>query len=626
MKIGRQFRFEPEVFDIATPDSERTAEETGDETDFESMFSAYSSQPPVVSVDAAWEPCFVFAMSEVLSEPPELEFSFTSAPLLQGVAVLPQPHEALIFTLGEQPHAVIERVHNILTRQEALQNVESCREAMVKELTRWNVHQAWRRGPRSGAHNALASKWVLKWKPIGGVRTVKARLVVQGFRDNQVVKSFASTTTRWGQRLVLVCAVQFSWQLVSADVSEAFLRGLTFKELFDAGADQVLREVQLLLPPGTLPGMEDFDSQKEVLHMLKPGFGLKDAPRLWNLALKRVLHKVGLVSTQVDPQLYVKHEAGKLILLVSVHVDDLKLTGLREQIRGCIKILESEFDALKLEYDNFEHLGLKHSLHDDGSRSVSQQHYVQELRPIPEAELKLRSLSESVSEDMKHLVMSLLGGVAWVVQTRPDVAVFVAALQRRLKEPRIQDLLNLNRVLKYLKTKPLDMVYHKVDSPWRVVAISDSSFKGEDQDSLAVRSGIVALTSRAGVQQGKNRLQVLEFTTKKQSKVCRSTFAAELHSSLDLLGVACVINAAITEVLQARKRPRSLWKCRRAVITVFSWTLSSMPGPYGRVQCLTNLSVVINWWHFICISCVRLYEHLWTDTSGVTRGQCSRMV
>ena len=284
--------------------------------------------------------------------------------------------------------------------------------------------------------------------------------------------------------------------------------------------------------------------------MLKPGFGLKDAPRLWNLALKRVLHKVGLVSTQVDPQLYVKHEAGKLILLVSVHVDDLKLTGLREQIRGCIKILESEFDALKLEYDNFEHLGLKHSLHDDGSRGVSQQHYVQELRPIPEAELILRSLSESVSEDMKHLFMSLLGGVAWVVQTRPDVAVFVAALQRHLKEPRIQDLLNLNRVLKYLKTKPLDMVYHKVDSPWRVVAISDSSFKGEDQDSLAVRSGIVALTSRAGVQQGENRLQVLEFTTKKQSKVCRSTFAAELHSSLDLLGVACVINAAITEVLQ----------------------------------------------------------------------------
>ena len=123
---------------------------------------------------------------------------------------------------------------------------------MVKELTRWNVHQAWRRGPRSGAHNALASKWVLKWKPIGGVRTVKARLVVQGFRDNQAVKSFASTTTRWGQRLVLVCAVQFGWQLlVSADVSEAFLRGLTFKELFDAGADQVLREVQLLLPPGS---------------------------------------------------------------------------------------------------------------------------------------------------------------------------------------------------------------------------------------------------------------------------------------------------------------------------------------------------------------------------------------
>ena len=37
--------------------------------------------------------------------------------------------------------------------------------------------------------------------------------------------------------------------------------------------------------------------------------------------------------------------------------------------------------------------------------------------------------------------------------------------------------------------------------------------------------------------------------SKKQSKVCRSTFAAELHSCLDAVGSACVINAALTEIL-----------------------------------------------------------------------------
>lgn len=43
--------------------------------------------------------------------------------------------------------------------------------------------------------------------------------------------------------------------------------------------------------------------------------------------------------------------------------------------------------------------------------------------------------------------MNLLGGVAWVVQTRPDVAVFIAALQRKSQAPTAKDVENLNRVL-----------------------------------------------------------------------------------------------------------------------------------------------------------------------------------
>ena len=416
------------------------------------------------------------------------------------------------------------------------------------------------------AQNALTSKWVLKWKQIDGKKTVKARLVAQGFKDRQSVQNYASTTTRWGQRILLALSVQFGWRLASADVSEAFLRGLTFKELYEMGVDSTLRQVQLILPPGseelirTLPGLEDFSSQNECLFLLKPGFGLKDAPRLWNLALKKVLTRIGLVATKADPQLYIKHRAGRLILIISVHVDDLKITGEESEISAAIRSLETDFDAMKLEYDNFEHLGLKHRLLPSGARAISQQHYVQELRPIADADLKLRKPDEVVEDELKTKFMSLVGGIAWVVQTRPDVAVFVAALQRRLKEPRVQDLLNLNRVLKYVKLRPLELVFHKIPDPWSVVVISDSAFKSEDQDCLAIRSGIIALTSKNGTLLGCNRLQVLEFVTKKQSKVCRSTFAAELHGCLDILGTANVINSALTEILSGAKSADELSK------------------------------------------------------------------
>ena len=40
---------------------------------------------------------------------------------------------------------------------------------------------------------------------------------------------------------------------------------------------------------------------------------------------------------------------------------------------------------------------------------------------------------------------------------------------------------------------------------------------------------------------------------KKQSRVCRSTYTAELYSALDLVGLASNINSAMTEVLTGCK-------------------------------------------------------------------------
>ena len=555
-RIVTEEAVQPEVFDIATPEDTNAGSGNSEiDTDQSSWFAGYAEAPPPISSDPVPEATFVMSTQE-LEDVPEVAIPRKAAYLVPGFRNNLRVDEVIVIYMTDKPYAVIEREHNVLTRAEALANASDCRVSMVKELARWHKHGAWERAPKSSANNLLTSRWVLKWKKIAGQKAIKSRLVVQGFKDNQEVKNFSATTSRWGQRLILICAVQFDWELVSADVSEAFLRGLTFEELHKSGEDKTLRNVQMLIPPGseellrTLPGFEDFSAQSECLRMKKPGFGLKDAPRLWGLALRKVLTKIGLTAVQVDTQLFVKHESGRLVLLVSVHVDDLKLTGVPKQVAEAISILESAFDALTIERDNFDHLGLRHKLHEDGSRSVDQNHYVAELKPIPQADLKLKGSTERVSAEVAHQFMSLLGGIAWVVQTRPDAAVFVSALQRRLKEPCVQDIININRVLKYLKLKPLEVTYHKIVGPWKLVAVSDSAFKSEDQDCLAVRSGIIALTGRRGIEQGVNQMQLVEFVSKKQTKVCRSTFAAELHSCLDLLGLANTINSAMTEVLQ----------------------------------------------------------------------------
>ena len=174
-------------------------------------------------------------------------------------------------------------------------------------------------------------------------------------------------------RLVNSVAAQHGWPLFTADVSQAFLRGLTFDQAAQL-KDEVHRDVQFTVPPGSvnilkrLPGYQDFNPLTEVLRMLRCGFGLKDAPRLWNKVLRKVLQGLGLTPLQSDPQLYVWHashgssgasaltkavspsggppptdgnDASKrLVLILSTHVDEFKGAGEAEYRQKLIAGLE----------------------------------------------------------------------------------------------------------------------------------------------------------------------------------------------------------------------------------------------------------------------------------------------
>ena len=61
------------------------------------------------------------------------------------------------------------------------------------------------------------------------------------------------------------------WPLVSADISKAFLQGMSYQELAEATGEPQ-REVNFTLPPAhahllaKLPGFKGFDPETEVLH------------------------------------------------------------------------------------------------------------------------------------------------------------------------------------------------------------------------------------------------------------------------------------------------------------------------------------------------------------------------
>jgi len=433
---------------------------------------------------------------------------------------------------GSRDTVLIEKELNILTLAEARANSEVCRNAMVDELKRWVAMSAWERVPKRTATNLLDSRWVLKRKKVEGSVIVKARLTARGFKDTDLsVSTFSATSTRTSQRFVLIIAVQYGFTLRSADVSQAFLRGITFKSLKDLG--EHIRSVQLELPPGAsallrlLPSYHDFDSTKEVLNMLRPGYGLRDAPALWNRALKESLLSFGLVPSNIDEQLFLMHDSAGLIMAVSTHVDDLKIAGRDEPVEALIKHLELAFDALKVEAGTFCHCGIEHTQVSREWITVTQDAYVKQLRLIPQVDAKGVDIELFVEGERHTQFRALLGGVAWAGQTRPDVAVYITHLQRQSHRPQLKHLRQLNRLVRYMQLNPCSLSFRRLAPPLKMFVISDSAFRAGEVDCLAVKSCVFVLVSASIDPQAVGDVAVLpiEWLTKKQSHVCRSTFA-----------------------------------------------------------------------------------------------------
>lgn len=230
-------------------------------------------------------------------------------------------------------------------------------------------------------------------------------------------------------------------------------------ELPDAKAVQLLRQI---------PGFENFDPQAECLNMVRPGFGLKDAPRLWSMRLDAEFKILHLLPSITDTKFYMMHGSTRaqahardcasgrpehrLKCVASAHVDDVKGASSRETANFIMDHLEKVFGKLTRQWQHFEYTGIWHDQHEDFSVHTSQDHYVKVLRPI-----KLdrdEAAEQSVVESGLVLAFnSLLGGIAWTLVTRGDVSVHVGYLQRAAHNLKWKHLKMINTILRWMKRK-----------------------------------------------------------------------------------------------------------------------------------------------------------------------------
>lgn len=144
-----------------------------------------------------------------------------------------------------------------------------------------------------------------------------------------------------------------------------------------------------------------------------------------------------------------------------------------------------------------------------------------------------------------------------MVQTRLDICVYICALQRAAKAPQAQHALRLIKVCKWIKRKSSQLLYKKLQTPTRIVAASDAAFRKEDVKGLAMRGAVIMICEHNDHHPG-GHCHVLEWYARKQRRVTRSTFSAELNAASDAYEFAKLIAMTVSECIQPQPSVRAL--------------------------------------------------------------------
>jgi hypothetical protein len=236
-----------------------------------------------------------------------------------------------------------------------------------------------------------------------------------------------------------------------------------------------------------------------------------------------------------------------------------------------------------MSFEAFEHCGIKHQQDlEKGVITLCQAHYAVQLKLMDLSSMNLKEPSTPLNALQTAQYLSLLGGLSWMAQTRVDVGVFICALQRAAKSPCVEHAVRLCKVVKWVKRRPCKLTYLKLTQPCRITVVSDSAFRKESAGGLAMRGAIIGITSVSASSPGDSGFHVLEFFARKQRRVTRSTFSAELNGLSDAYEFGKLIAMTFSEIIQPYVIAKSL--------TALEET--------GSFQCKSSVSLT----HAVCMT------------------------
>ncbi|GKB84397.1 hypothetical protein Tco_0956669 [Tanacetum coccineum] len=112
-----------------------------------------------------------------------------------------------------------------------------------------------------------------------------------------------------------------------------------------------------------------------------------------------------------------------------------------------------------------------------------------------------------------RLYRSMIGSSMYLTTSRPDIMFAVCACARFQVTPKISHLLSVKRIFRYLKGKPTLGLWYSRDSPFELVAYTDSNYAGATLDRKSTTGGCQFLGNRLISWQCKKKIVVVTSTT-----------------------------------------------------------------------------------------------------------------
>ncbi|GJS56535.1 retrovirus-related pol polyprotein from transposon TNT 1-94 [Tanacetum coccineum] len=283
-------------------------------------------------------------------------------------------------------------------------------------------------------------------------------------------------------RLFLAYASFMGFLVYQMDVKSEFLYG-TIEE-----------EVNVTQPPG----FKDPDHPDKVYKVVKALYGLHQAPRAWYETLANYLLGNGFKRGKIDQTLFIKKQKGD-ILLVQVYVDDLIFGSTNKELCTAFeKLMKDKFQMSSIGELTF-FLGLHVTQKEDGI-FISQDKYVAEiLKKFNYTDVKSASTLVDLEKPLVkdgdvgdidvYLYRSMIGSLMYLTAFKPDIMFAVCACARFQVTPKISHLLAIKRIFRYLKGKPTIGLWYSRDSPFELVAYTDSDYAGATQDRKSTTGG-----------------------------------------------------------------------------------------------------------------------------------------